>query len=93
MWQKTEGKEDRGKNLRICKKKRARIETGDKCKRCKIGRIALVCCFIHSGFKDEEPYKSGVREGNCEEVHFSDSISVSINACNKCGEVYKKWFS
>ena len=69
-------------------KKEKKINSGDKCPLCKRGRIALAQILTNNAFLDQEPYKSGKMEGNCDEIHINEDINISLNACDYCGEVF-----
>lgn len=43
--------------------------------------------FVQHGEKDQEPYESGVEEGDMEEVYLDDAIIVVIHACDECGNI------
>lgn len=65
-----------------------KIETGSICKKCQIGRVALMDAMIRCATLDSEPYKEGIKEGDNETVELQDSITLSIHACDACGYVY-----
>ncbi len=64
---------------------------GDKCSKCKTGRIALMSTCISTMGKDAEPYESGKIEGNMEVCDVFVGV-IGVHACEECGEIYKKWF-
>jgi len=64
------------------------VETGSLCKKCKTGRVALIFASVSEGDMDDEPYKSGVAEGNGQTIQFREPIILTIYACDGCGYVY-----
>lgn len=66
-------------------------DTGDKCTECNNGRIALMSVMIGECDMDDEPYTSGVKEGNNDTITLDDYITLTVCACDNCGYVYTKW--
>jgi len=64
------------------------VKTGSICDKCKTGRVALVFASVSDGDMDDEPYKSGVAEGNNQTIQFQEPIILTIYTCDKCGYVY-----
>lgn len=63
-------------------------KTGDTCKLCEEGRVALVHADIQYGDIDQEPFTSGVEEGDESTIMFEEPITLVIYACDRCGHVY-----
>lgn len=63
-------------------------KTGSICKECETGRVALIYACVSEGEMDDEPYTSGIKEGDNGYVEFLESIQLVIYACDHCGKVY-----
>jgi len=56
------------------------------------GRIALMTGRIGEAKMHEEPFQSGVVEGDKECHQLSDYVTVSMHVCDCCGKVFSKTF-
>lgn len=63
-------------------------KTGSECALCGEGRVSLVHATLDYGEIDQEPYTSGIVEGDEGTIEFEEPITFVIYACDHCGHVY-----
>ena len=68
--------------------KKIEYKTGEKCKVCGKGKIALGYIFVDTMELDQEPFESGKIELNGEDMRLNDNVNISVHACTSCGEIY-----